>query len=238
MTRSFAVFDIDGTIIRWQLYHAIGDALAKKGIIDAAAFETVRAARMNWKRRSGQEQFHEYEATLVKAFDQALPGLDVGVLGEVAAAVFEEYKDQVYTYTRDLIRQLKPQKYLLFAVSGSPDIIVKMLADYYGFDDYAATNYPSKNGRYTGTKELSLGKKPELLQGLIDKHGARLKDSLAVGDSESDIDMLAMVDQPIAFNPSKQLYSFAKQRQWPIIIERKNVVYHLEYDNGSYHLIG
>ena len=28
MPRPFAVFDIDGTIIRWQLYHALADELA------------------------------------------------------------------------------------------------------------------------------------------------------------------------------------------------------------------
>ena len=34
----FAVFDIDGTLIRWQLYHAIADELAKSGHIDAETY--------------------------------------------------------------------------------------------------------------------------------------------------------------------------------------------------------
>ena len=234
MSKPFAVFDIDGTIIRWQLYHAIGDELARRGIIDADSFKAVRQARMNWKRRSGQEQFHEYEMELVRAFDQALPGLEVKVLKDVAATVFDEYKEQVYTYTRDLIRGLKAKDYLLFAVSGSPDVIVAMLAEYYGFDDYSATTYPAEAGKFTGGKDLAIGKKSELLQKLIDKHGAELKGSLAVGDSEGDIDILAMVEQPVAFNPSKQLFEHAKQQAWPIVIERKNVIYKLETSSGKY----
>ncbi len=236
MSRPFAVFDIDGTIIRWQLYHAIGDELARRGVIDSDDFKPVRAARLNWKRRSGEDQFHEYEMELVQAFDKALPGLEVQVLSDVAEAVFDEYKEQVYTYTRDLIRDLKAQNYLLFAVSGSPDVIVAKLAGYYGFDDYGATTYTAEKGKFTGIKNLALGKKPELVQKLIDKHKADMKGSLAVGDSEGDIDMLAMVEQPIAFNPSKQLFEDARQHSWPIVVERKNVVYHLEPTNGQYQL--
>ncbi len=234
MARPFAVFDIDGTIIRWQLYHAIGDELARQAIIKPATFERVRAARMNWKRRSGEEQFMQYELELVTAFDKALPGLEVKVLSDAADKVFAEYKEQVYTYTRDLIRDLKAQGYLLFAVSGSPEVIVAKLAKFYGFDDFAATTYPADNGRFVGTKDLSIGKKPELLQGLISKHQTSLKRSLAVGDSEGDIDMLAMVEQPIAFNPSKQLFEHAHRQAWPIVLERKNMVYNLEPKDGSY----
>jgi HAD superfamily hydrolase (TIGR01490 family) len=236
MARRFAVFDIDGTIIRWQLYHAIGDELARRGIIEAAAFQKVREARMNWKRRSGEEQFKQYELELVKAFDKVLPGLAVQVLSDAADAVFAEYKEQVYTYTRDLIRDLKRQDYLLFAVSGSPEVIVRKLAEFYGFDDYAATNFPAKGGQFTGDVELSIGQKPVLLQGLIDKHQADQKGSIAVGDSEGDIDMLQMVEQPIAFNPSKQLFEYASKQGWPIVLERKNMVYRLEPENGTYHL--
>ena len=234
MTRPFAVFDIDGTIIRWQLYHAIGDGLAKRGVIGPGAFRQVREARMNWKRRSGEELFLTYELELVKAFDAALAGLEVGVLSEVADEVFDEYKEQVYTYTRDLIRELKAKHYLLFAISGSPAVIVKKLADYYGFDDFAATNYPAKDGHFLGTKELSIGKKPELLQALVAKHHTSLEASVAVGDSEGDITMLEIVERPIAFNPSKLLFRHAGKQGWKIVLERKNMVYELESRHDKY----
>ncbi len=234
--RPFAVFDIDGTIIRWQLYHAIGDALAKQGVIPADHFEKVREARMNWKRRSGEEGFRAYEAELIKAFNSAMAGMKVTELETVAAAVFDEYKEQVYTYSRDLIRELKGQGYLLFAISGSPDLIVNKLADFYGFDDCAATTFIEKDGRLTGEIELSIGKKPELLKNLAAKHKTSFEGSVGVGDSEGDIDMLEMVEQPIALNPSKLLFEHAKAAGWPIVLERKNMVYRLEAEDGSYRL--
>jgi HAD superfamily hydrolase (TIGR01490 family) len=236
VARPFAVFDIDGTVIRWQLYHAINDALAQKGVIDKQAFEQVRAARMDWKRRSGDESFHDYEQALVRVFEQTLKGLGVHDLSVAADKVFSEYKDQVYTYTRDLIRTLKAKHYLLFAISGSPDIIIEKLVQYYGFDDFAASHYESEGDRFTGKTTITIGKKAELLQQLIDKHHATQSGSIGVGDGEGDIAMLDMTEQAIAFNPSKKLVTHATEHHWPIVVERKNVIYTLNYQNGEYQL--
>jgi len=236
MSNQFAVFDIDGTLIRWQLYHAIADGLVKRGMIDAKEFEKVREARMNWKRRSGEEGFRKYEKQLVEVFDAALPGLPVQTFSEAADAVFKEYKDQVYRYSRDLIRKLKSEDYLLFAISGSPALIVEKMARYYGFDDFAATEYDIENGKFVGTLNLAVGQKPELLKKLVAKHGASFAKSVGVGDSEGDMDMLELVDIPIALNPSKLLFKHAQNKGWKIVLERKNVVYELEKEDGSYRL--
>ncbi len=234
MKKTFAVFDIDGTVIRWQLYHALGDAMAKKGIISASDFTGVRHARMRWKQRGNSEAFKEYEAVLVVAFDKGLAGLEVTIFDELVDAVFEEYKNQVYTYTRDLIADLKQKNYLLFAISGSPDAIVGKVASHYGFDDFMATRYPTVSGRFTGQKELSVGRKAEFLNSLIKRHKAIKQGSIAVGDTDSDIEMLSLTDQPIAFNPSLQLFNYAKNAGWQIVVERKNMVYQLEAQGGSY----
>lgn len=231
--RPFAVFDIDGTVIRWQLYHAVTDQLAKSGLIPPEAFEKVRDMRMDWKRRAGEDSFHDYEMELVKVFEGALKGMSVQGFKSAVDTVFEEYKEQVYTYTRDLIRELQDKDYLLFAISGSPDFIVRKMVDYYGFDDFAATNFKAEGGRFTGERTLSLGRKPALLQELIDKHGAKRDGSIGVGDSEGDISMLEMAGRPIAFNPSKKLFEHAHREGWEIIVERKNVVYRLSPDDGD-----
>ncbi|MDB5169447.1 MAG: HAD-superfamily subfamily hydrolase [Candidatus Saccharibacteria bacterium] len=236
MARPFAAFDIDGTIIRWQLYHAIGDALARAGHIEPEAFSSVKAARMDWKRRTGNDGFAAYEHRLVEVFDNAMRGLSVSEFEAATEVVFEEYKDQVYTYTRDLIRDLQSKGYLLFAISGSPSVIVQKFAAHYGFDDFAATNYEVNGGVFTGIKDLSVGKKPQLLAALIGSYEAATAGSIAVGDSEGDIDMLAMTEQPIAFNPTRGLYEHARANGWQIVLERKNVVYELSSREGSYKL--
>lgn len=233
----FAVFDIDGTLVRWQLYHAIADTLAKKGFIDELTYQTIRDARMNWKRRIGPEAFKDYEKHLVVSYEAILAQLTVKQFEAAAQSVFEEHKDQVYTYTRDLIRSLQKQNYLLFAISNSQTEIVKKVADYWGFDDYIGASYEQSGNRFTGKRTAYLHDKDQALIKLADKHHVGWEDSVAVGDSISDIPMLKLVNRPIAFNPEQKLLDEAKKRGWQIVIERKNVVYTLQPSDKGYRLI-
>ncbi len=235
MARPFAVFDIDGTIIRWQLYHALADELAKAGHLDPKEFDKVRAARMIWKKRVRETSFNDYEQTLVNLIDTAITNIRVEDLQSACHRVLLEYQDQVYIYTRDLIQELKTKNYLLFAISASQAEIVQLLSDYYGFDDYGGSDYEVKDGYFTGQKEvLKSDRKPAYLQQLVQKHGATWIGSNGVGDSESDIPMLSKVERPVAFNPTKKLFEHARQQGWPVVVERKNMIYRLEPQNGSY----
>ncbi len=232
--RPFAVFDIDGTVIRWQLYHAIVNQLIKQGALPQQVAEAIHDARMTWKRRTHNQSFAEYERTLVHAYHDALEHLRAEQFSDAVDAVFEEYKDQVYTYTRDLIRDLKAQGYLLFAISGSHQEIISKLAEYYGFDAAVGQQYEQQNGTFTGEHTMPMHHKDTVLAELVTEYNATRQGSIAVGDSEGDIAMLEKVEQPIAFNPSAGLAAHAKTHHWQIVIERKNIVYNLEPRNGSY----
>lgn len=235
--RKYAVFDIDGTLIRWQLYHSIADTLARLGHIEPRVHQSVKEARMRWKRRSASDSFADYERQLIAVYDDAVKQLSKTQFEQAAATVFEEYKDQIYTYTRDLIAKLKAENYVLFAVSGSQTEIVAKIAGYYGFDDYRGSTYEYINGRYTGVKEVAAWHKDQILKELIAKHGVNHQGSIGVGDSHSDIAMLEMVEQPIAFNPEQTLFEHAQQQGWKIVIERKNMVYELEKQGSRYELV-
>lgn len=235
--KKFAVFDIDGTLIRWQLYHAIADNLVKLGFIAPVKFQVIREARMVWKRRESSESFKEYELELVKLYDEILAEITVEQFEKTAEAVYQEYKDQVYIYTRDLIKKLKADGYLIFAISGSQTQIISKMAAYYGFDDFVAREDEFKNNKFTGQSTTPIFNKDSVLKELVDRNGAGFKNSLAVGDSASDIKMLQLVEHPIAFNPEKKLYDYASSKAWKIVIERKNMVYELERRDGKYQLV-
>jgi len=236
MSRPFAVFDIDGTIIRWQLYHAICDSMAKAGIIDDQAFAEVRKQRMSWKTREHDQAFLEYEKSLIEVFNSALTKTGVDNFHEIAQQVFDKYKDQVYTYTRELIKELKGRDYILFAISGSPNIIVKEMVDYYGFDDFMATSFEVEGDRFKGYEYLVIGQKHLALDKLVKKHNLSYENSYGIGDSDGDIEMLAKTSNPIAFNPNRVFFEEAKKRRWPIVIERKNMIYKLVASDEGYKL--
>jgi HAD superfamily hydrolase (TIGR01490 family) len=235
--KRFAAFDIDGTLIRWQLYHAIADKLVKLGFVDSKAYDSMRGARMDWKNRKQGASFKSYESELVRVYQEVLLSLTPAQMDEAIDSVFEEYKDQVYTYTRTLVNDLKAQGYLLFAISGSQIQIIKKIAEHYGFDDSIGTTYTQNGGRFTGESIHYLGRKDSAIKELIKKHGATVKGSIAVGDSAGDISMLEIVDRPIAFNPEAELFKVAKEKGWKVVVERKNMYYELENRNGKYELV-
>lgn len=234
--KKFAVFDIDGTLVRWQLYHAVVDKLAKVGQLGATAHQTLYEARMRWKRREPSYSFRDYETALIRTYEQSIPSLDIAKVQQAMDAVIDEYKDQVYTYTRDLITNLKSKEYVLLAISGSHDELVQAIAEYYGFDDWIGTRYKRSKSGFTGEKYVASHDKQAALQSLITKHRLTLNDSYAIGDSASDAAMLRVVTHPIAFNPDKALYDIATKAGWDIVIERKNVVYTLRKDGRQYRL--
>jgi HAD superfamily hydrolase (TIGR01490 family) len=233
--KKFAVFDIDGTLIRWQLYHAVADALARQGYIKPDTYQAMSEARMVWKRRSGGS-FKDYEHQVIETYEAVLKTLSFNQVQEAIDAVFDEYKDQVYVYTRDLIAKLKKGGYLVFAISGSQSEIVAKIAKYYKFDDFLGTIYERSGSGFSGGKQVVAFYKDKALKELVNKHDVGFGDSVAIGDSYSDVAMLRLASQPIAFNPEKDLFEYAKSKGWKIVIERKNMIYQLEMKEGKYQL--
>ncbi len=235
--RKFAVFDIDGTLIRWQLYHAIADTLAKEGHINASNYRKIRESRMAWKRRTGETSFKVYERQVVLAYEKALGKLTFEQFDSAVSDVFDEYKDQVYRYTHGLIVRLKKKGVFLLAISGSQTEVVKKVANYYGFDDYVGTIYEYSDQHFTGKKKVAAFDKAGILTKLVKKHGLTYRGSIAVGDSESDAAMMELVERAIAFNPDQLLFEIAKKSGWYLVIERKNMIYELESVDGKYQLV-
>jgi HAD superfamily hydrolase (TIGR01490 family) len=234
--KKFAVFDLDGTLIRWQLYHAEVDKLAKAGHLGPDAREKLHEARMRWKRREPAYSFRDYEVALIETYENSVQSINPAAFDEVMISVIDEYKDQVYTYTRDLAARLKSEGYTLLAISGSHEELVAAVAQHYDFDDWIGTRYKRKSGAFTGEKYVASHDKQAALQSLITKHGLGLTDSYAVGDSKSDAPMLEMVDHPIAFNPDQALKDIVATNGSDIVVERKNVVYELHSATGRYTL--
>ncbi len=236
-SKPFAVFDIDGTLIRWQMFHAIFDALGKAGHYQPGDYERFTAARKEWKTRKNDESFKEYEAKMVEVVVRNIPTVPLAEFDRIIDEVFEEYKDQVYRYTRDLIKDLKQKGYVIWAISGSPNEAVQKLGAYYGFDDAIGTIHTRSNGAFTGEVIAAHSGKDKVLRDLVAKHGLNFEDSIAVGDSEGDSELLSMVEHPIAFNPSKKLFRVAQEKGWDVVIERKNMIYELQAKDGGYNLV-
>ncbi len=232
--KPFAVFDIDGTLIRWQLYHVVVDRLATEGALRPDAKQLLRDARMTWKRREHEQAFKAYEQLLIELYEEALGNLHTATFDRIVTEVIDEYKDQTYVYTRELLGELKRAGYLLLIISGSHHELIEQIGTYYGFDDWIGTHYERTGDTFSGEKWIASHDKAASLNKFTAKYGLSFGGSLAIGDSASDISMLELVERPIAFNPDKILYEKARKEKWEIVVERKNMVYELRPHDGTY----
>lgn len=223
----FAVFDIDGTLYRWQLYHDLFQTLALDGVFDEHAFEDLNEQWNRW--RGGEISFDEYELFVVQTMTKNLPLITTDVFDAACDDVVKHSAHKTYHYTKTLLRDLKQQGYIIIAITGSQQELVERFGVKYGFDVVVGALYERKDGHFTGTiQRPTMGKKAEILHKLVEEHGLTFRESLSIGDSDGDAALLELVEQPIAFNPSEGLFERAKKEGWPIVIERKNIAYRLE----------
>ena len=235
MNKKFAAFDIDGTIFRSGLYREVVYELLATGKAPKKLSDKFSQLEIDWQARKHKDAFKLYEKAMSDTFDSVLPSIKFADFDEAVVAVFGRTSDHVYVYTRDLIADLKKQGYTLIAISGSQEELVKPFADKYGFDIWVGQHYErGDNGYFTGDIIKTHYGKDIILRRIIDERELSLKGSIAVGDSKGDVGMLSIVEQPIAFNPDKDLFNAAKHNSWKIVIERKNMIYKLEPNGHTF----
>jgi HAD superfamily hydrolase (TIGR01490 family) len=224
--RKVAVFDIDGTIFRGSLLIELMETFIDRGIFPTDARRLYLQEKARWLDRKGD--YENYVMAVVSAFTKYLKGVSYDDFKDAADTVVDRYKDRVYKHTRDLVLELRQKGYYLLAISHSPKGVVDGFAKKLGFHKVYGLFYDlGPTDRFTGTVSDPhlIHNKGNILKRAVEKEGLTLKGSVGVGDTESDISFLELVDTPICFNPNKKLYMYGKRQGWRIVVERKDVVY-------------
>ena len=106
-----------------------------------------------------------------------------------------------------------------------------MFCQAFGFDKVYGRFYEiGPSDRFTGmiSYEHLIANKANIVRRAVEKENLTFEKSVAVGDTESDIPMLELVERPICFNPNGKLYRHAKIQGWEVVVERKDVVYEIK----------
>lgn len=237
LMRKVAVFDVDGTLFRSGLYREVIFELLRQKIIPPEAQNIFSDEEINWRKRKGDESFVQYNDKIIDVLHQNLTRLKVKDYQKASQRVVEKMGDYCYVFTRNLVKKLGKDGYYLVAISGSPHEAVELFTKRLGFDLAVGADYKKgTSGYFTG----ELGEphtwydKEKVLEQILDWSKFTMKDSCAIGDTMGDASLLAIVDNPIAFNPQKELFQLAKKEGWPVVIERKNMIYHLEPTEKGY----
>ena len=232
-----AFFDIDGTIYREGLITEVFKKMVTHEIIGREKWtDDVETAFKAWDRRVGD--YDTYLTRMVSIYMEAIKGISKEHIEHIARKVIEQKGDRVYQFTRGEIERHLSEGHKVIAISGSPDALVKLMAEKYGFSDWRGTVYVTdENGCYTGEVIPmwdSDSKQKSILE-FTELYDLDLKECYSYGDTNGDFTMLSMVGHPHAINPTKELITNLKndsalKERVKIIVERKDVIYDLDID--------
>lgn len=236
--KHLAIFDLDGTLFRSSLSIELVNGLVREGIFPQEALDEVEEDYLAWLNRKGK--YEKYVLQIVAIYLKYIKGCRQNEVEKVGKKVLKSERDKVYRFTRDLIKELRKKDYYLLSISGSPTFIVSEFSSYIGFNMYYGSFFEVKNNVFTGKEIYNpvVDGKGKALNHFLESHEGEfdLKNSIAVGDTDSDIPLLSAVGNPIAFNPNFELAKYAKRNKWRIVVERKDVMYEIndfEFTNGK-----
>lgn len=227
--KKLAFFDVDGTLFRSSLLIELIEEMICRGIFPKEAREVFADEHQAWLNRTGE--YSDYINAVVESFLKNLKGVHYGEMADVGQYVVKQQGEKIYRYTRDLIAELKDKDYLIVAISQSPKRILDDFCEGYGFDKVYGRIYEiGPQDCFTGkiVDEHLIQNKANIVKRVLEHHpDYTLKDSVAVGDTAGDISLLESVENPICFNPNQELFNHAKLMKWKVVVERKDVIYHL-----------
>lgn len=228
--RRVAFFDIDGTIFRSSLLIELVEQLISQGLFPAVARERYYDEMLAWRDREGP--YDAYIKAVIVTFLEYIKGVHYGELADIGRQVVAIQSKRVYRHTRDLVTKLKHEGYFLVAISQSPKTILDDFCEQYGFDKVYGRFYEiGPQDRFTGAiqDEHLIQNKANIVKRVFDRNPELTREgSIAVGDTDGDIPLLEAVENPICFNPNKALYLHAKRAGWDIVVERKDMIYHIQ----------
>ena len=104
-------------------------------------------------------------------------------------------------------------------ISGSPDFLVKPIADVLAIPIVQAARLQTTEGGYTGRvyAPLPYGEgKRRIIEDLAAQYHLDLKSSYAYGDSPGDFQALKTVGHPFVVNPIRGMTRMAREQGWPV----------------------
>lgn len=147
--------------------------------------------------------------------------------GAVAESILKHIPELIDNYIAKSIYQPAHQKFeeakraghYTALYSSAPAFIVGPISDFFGFDEWKATDYHiDEKGEFSHVKSVFLGKDKASRLGLLQKElGIHPEGVLTYSDSILDLDFLKMSPRPCAVNPDRRLKKISTRLNWQLI---------------------
>ncbi|WP_405657920.1 haloacid dehalogenase-like hydrolase [Streptomyces sp. NBC_01166] len=208
-----AVLDLDGTLHPGTLGASVLRELVAAGHARSHAAGRALAAIA--------DRAHTPAATTVDqvyaSYTQAVAGMPHRQLREASRRAWDAQRGALFPYVPTLLRTLSTRGYTVVLLSGSPqEALDRVGGDLHVHHCYGA-QIAVRDGRCQGYLTRAPGRQGEklrILNHLAERLQLDLTQSLALGNSASDLSLLQAVGNPVAFEPDAALAAHARGAGW------------------------
>lgn len=213
---ALAIFDLDNTLLGGDSDHAWGEFIVANGIVDGEAYKTRNDAFFN-DYLAGRLDIEVYLNFCLQLLAEHEP--------EQLTAWHQQFMTEwiepmVLPKALALIDKHRQAGDTLMIITATNRFVTGPIAERLGFDILLATECERIDGRYTGrTTDIPCfreGKVTRLERWLME-NGKKLDGSYFYSDSQNDLPLLNMVDNPVAVDPDEVLRAHAQEKGWPIL---------------------
>lgn len=212
--KRLALFDFDNVIYRGHSVFDIIQTQEKDRFIQPVVWKVVEEQLQRYK--SKEASYKEAADKMLSAWAKALEGKSYQSVLDYVQSYFKNNPDKFFGWF-EAINKILSKSHDIFIISTNYQFIAEAVVNRFRLHGYISSVAEVENGLFTGQLQKSLaGNKGEVLTTL---KSYPKNDSVAVGDSENDIDMLERVDNPICFQPDEKLKMVAQQEGWKLADE-------------------
>lgn len=213
---SLALFDLDNTLIAGDSDHAWGEFLVSKELVDAEEY-----------KKANDRYFVDYQQGTLDIYDYlafSLKPLTLYSTQEIYAwrEVFIEecIRPLLLPAATELLNTHREAGHELLIITATNRFITEPIARLLGVKELIAAEPEFINGNYTGKvvgiPSFREGKVTRLNEWLAGKK-LDLNNSWFYSDSQNDLPLLELVDNPVAVDPDEALQQRANKEGWPVI---------------------
>ncbi len=213
---SLAIFDLDNTLLKGDSDHAWGEFLCAQGIVDATEYKQAND-RFYQQYKAGTMNIFEFLEFALRPLTLHSP--------QQLQQWHEQFMQQsiqpmMLPKALQLLADHRARGDFLLIITATNHFVTAPIARQLGVDALLATDPEMVDGRYTGkvsgTPCFREGKVERLHHWLQDNEHT-LAGSYFYSDSQNDLPLLELVENPVAVDADEILTRTATERGWPVM---------------------
>lgn len=213
--KSIIVSDLDLTLTSESLLNTLVDYQQDRGMLSSDVRKARTAVRARYDR--GEIDYRDGSRLALQLWSEALAGMDYEELVQDTARFLSEKKNIFYPYFEEALKEFS-DTHDFYLVTANLQFVPEAVSRVFNIDGFASTRMDASGGVCGGKLGIFLGDSDakaqavdSLLNGYIWDH------SVALGDTENDIGMLAKVAHPFCVDANVHLAKAAERNNWPVV---------------------